>query len=150
MIYGIALLLFILGLSTGIPAIPQLLRMREIKKNSSTTTGIVQLNTGAHPNTGTTTGMMSSILGKVNYPQFFYRTPDEKELTIEVVDSSTFQSRRYKSGETVVIVYEKNAPWLAYVQKEWDNAFRDLWKAGGELLIAAILLVLGLIFKLPT
>ncbi len=150
MIYGIALLLFILGLATGIPAIPQLLRMRKIKQNSSTTTGVVQLNSGSHSNTGTMTGLMSSILGKVSYPQFFYRTQDEKERTIEVVDSSNFQSHRYKSGEAVEIVYDKDAPWRAYVQKEWDNAFRDLWKAGGELLIAAILLAIGLIFKLPT
>lgn len=149
MIYGIALLLFILGLSTGIPAIPQLLRMREIKKNSSTTTGMVQLNTGAHPNAGTTTGMMSSILGKVNHPQFLYRTPNEKELTIEVVDSSTFQAYRYKSGEAVEIIYDKNIPWLAYVQKEWEHAFRDLWLAGAELLVAAALLSIGLVFKLP-
>jgi hypothetical protein len=149
MIYGIALLLFILGLSTGIPSIPQLLRMREIKKNGSTTTGIVQLNTSAHPNTGTTTGMMSSILGKVNHPQFLYKTPDEKELTIEVIDSSTFQTYRYKSGETVEIVYDKNAPWLAYVQKEWDHAYRDLWLAGAEILTAAVLLSIGLAFKLP-
>jgi hypothetical protein len=149
MIYGIALLLFILGLSTGIPAIPPLLRMREIKKNSSTTTGIVQLNTGANPNEGTTTGMMSSILGKVNHPQFLYKTPDEKELTIEVIDSSTFQTYRYKPGETVEIVYDTNAPWLAYVQKEWEHAFRDLWLAGAELLAAAALLSIGLAFKLP-
>jgi hypothetical protein len=143
MIYGFSALLFILGLATGIPAIPQLLRMRKIKENSAATHGLVQLQ--STPNGG----LMTSVLGKVNHPQFLYRTPDNKEYTIEVVDSSTFKFYRYKSGESVEIVYDKSSPWLAYVKREWDIAFRDLWMAGGELLVSIILWNVGVAFKLP-
>ncbi len=143
MFYGFSVLLFILSLATGIPAIPQLLRMRRIKQNSATTSGLVHLHTAS------TGGLMTSFLGKVNYPQFLYRTPDEKEHTIEVVDSSAFKFYRYKSGDSVEIVYDKNAPWLAYVKKEWDNALRDLWLAGGELLVSIILWIIGRALKLP-
>jgi hypothetical protein len=143
MFYGFSVLLFMLSLATGIPAIPQLLRKRKIKQNSAITTGLATLNTGPSG------GLMSSILGKVNYPQIFYRTPDQKEWTIEVIDSSPFNFHRYKTGDTVEVVYDKSAPWMAYVQKEWDNALRDLWMAGGEILVAAVLWYIGRALNLP-
>ncbi len=143
MLYGFSALFFILSLSTGIPAIPQLLRMRKIKHDSASTTGMVTLDAGSAG------GSMSSILGKINYPQIFYRTPNGKEHTIEVIDGSAFKIYRYKSGDTVEVIYDKSSPWLAYVKKEWDNALRDLWLAGGELLVAIILWNIGLSLKLP-
>jgi hypothetical protein len=143
MIYAFSALLFVLSLATGIPAIPQLLRMREIKQNSASTTGLVILDAGSSG------GLLSSVLGKVNHPQFLYRTPDKKEYTIEVVDSSAFKFYRYKSGESVEIAYDKNAPWKAYVKKEWDNALRDLWMSGGELLVSIILWNIGRALNLP-
>lgn len=143
MVYGFSVLLFILGLATGIPAIPQLLRMRKIKQNSASTTGLVTVA----PNSAGV--RMIAFLGNVNHPQIFYRTPDEKEHTIEIVDSSNFKMYRYKSGESVGVVYNKNFPWEAYVKKEWDHALRDLWTAGGEVLVAVILWNIGLALKLP-
>lgn len=141
--YAFSVLLFILSLVTGIPAIPQLLRMRKIKQNSESTTGLVSL-------TPSSAGVrMVSFLGNVNYPKIFYRTPDEKEHTIEVIDSNNFKMYRYKSGEVVEVVYDKNTPWLAYVKKEWNNALRDLWMSGGELLISIILWNIGLALKIP-
>jgi hypothetical protein len=92
---------------------------------------------------------MSSIIGKISYPKISYITPDEKERTIEVIQSSSFQNHRYKSGDTVVVVYDKSAPWQAYLQKEWDYVLRDLWMAGGELLAAAALWTIGLALKIP-
>jgi hypothetical protein len=143
MIYGIALLVGILGLVTVIPAIPQLLRMRKIKQNSASTTGLVSLA----PNTSGV--RMAAFLGSVNHPQIFYRTPDGKELTLEVVDSSNFKLFRYKSGEAVGVVYDKNYPWEAYVTKEWDNALRDLWMGSGEVVAALALWYIGVAFNLP-
>ena len=144
MFYAFSALLFVLSLATGIPAILQFFRMRKVKPNSAATTGLVKLDVDS------SRGMMSSILGKVNHPQIFYQTPDKKEWTIEVIDSSPFNLLyRYKSGELVEVVYDKSAPWLAYVKKEWDSALRDLWLAGGELLIAIILWNIGLALKLP-
>ncbi len=143
MIYGISLLLFILGLVTVIPAIPQLLRMRKIKQNSMNTTGLVSLppdSTGVQ---------MVAFLGNTHYPQIYYRTSNEKEYKIEVIDSSNFKMYRYQSGESVGVVYNKNFPWEAYVTKEWKNALRDLWMGSGELLVAIILYYIGIAFNLP-
>jgi uncharacterized protein with PQ loop repeat len=143
MFYAFSALLFVLSLVTGIPAIPQLLRMRRIKQDSAITTGMVTLDAGPIG------WLMTSFLGSVSHPQIFYRTPNEKEFTIEVIDASAFKFRRYKSGDSVEVVYDKNTPWLAYVKKEWDNVLRDLWLAGGELLAAIILWNIGLALKLP-
>ena len=143
MIYGIALLLFILGLVTIIPAIPQFSRMRKIKQNSMNTTGLVSLPP-------VTTGIrMAAFLGNTRYPQIHYRTLDGKECKIEVVDSSSFNWYRYQSGESVDVVYNKNFPWEAYVTKEWKNALRDLWMGSGELSVAIILYYIGIAFNLP-
>jgi hypothetical protein len=141
--YAFSALLFVLSLVTGIPAIPQLFRMRKIKQDSASTTGLVTLEAGSIG------WLMSSFLGRVSYPQIFYRTANEKEYTIEVIDASAFKIRRYKSGDSVEVVYDKNAPWQAYVKKEWDNALRDLWMAGGELLVSIILWNIGLALNLP-
>jgi hypothetical protein len=149
MIYVLSTLLFVLSLITGLPAIPRLLRMRKIKPNSSTTIGVVRSNTPPNLNDSTGTGMMSSILGKISYPQISYETPDKKERTMEVIESSSFQIRHYKLGDSVKVVYDKNAPGLAYLQKEWDNALRDVWMSGAELLVAAALWGVGVAFHLP-
>ena len=88
-------------------------------------------------------------MGKISYPKISYKTSDEKERTIEVIQSSSFQNHRYKSGDAVVVVYDKNAPWLAYLQKEWDYVVRDLWMTGAELLLAVVLWSIGLALKIP-
>jgi hypothetical protein len=36
------------------------------------------------------------------------------------------------------------------VVKEWEAARRELWMAGGELLLAVVLWVTGVVFKLPS
>jgi hypothetical protein len=149
MIYAISALLFVLGLVTGLPAIPQLLRMRKIKQNSATATGAVLLGDHSHLNNGTMTGVMSSMLGKVSYVQISYETPDKKERAIEVIETVNFGIRRYKSGDSATVIYDKTIPSLAYVKKEWDKTLSDLWVAGGELLVAIILWNIGLALKLP-
>jgi hypothetical protein len=149
MIYAISALLFVLGLVTGIPAIPQFLRMRKIKQNSATATGAVLLGDRPHLNNGTMTGVMSSMLGKVSYVQISYETPDKKERAIEVIETVNFGIRRYKSGDSATVIYDKTIPSLAYVKKEWDKTLSDLWVAGGELLVAIILWNIGLALKLP-
>ena len=147
--YAFSVLLFVLSLVTGIPAIPHFFRMRKLKPNSSTTTGVVYLDIHPELNDSTEAGLMSSILGKISYPKITYKTPDGKERTLEVIQSSSFQIHRYKSNDLVEVVYDKNSPWLAYVKKEWDNTARDLWLAGGELLVSIILWNIGLALKLP-
>ena len=143
MIYAIALLLFILGLVSVIPAIPQFLRMQKIKQNSLTTTGLVSLT----PNSAGV--RMAAFLGNTNHPQISYRTLDEKEYSIEIVDSSNFNKYRYESGESVKVVYNKKSPSEAYLTKEWNAILRDLWVGGGELLVSLVLLYIGIAFNLP-
>lgn len=147
--YAISALLFVLSLVTGIPAILQFLRMRKIKQDSATATGAVLLGDRPHLNDGTMTGVMSSMLGKVSYVQISYQTPDKKERAIEIIESVNFGIRRYKSGDSAIVIYDKAIPSLAYVKKEWDKTLRDLWVAGGELLAAIILWNIGLALNLP-
>jgi hypothetical protein len=149
MAYAFSALLFILGLATGIPAILQFLRMRKIKQNSATTAGAVLLGDRPHLNDGEMTGVMSSILGKVSYVQISYQTPDNKERAIEIIETVNFGIRRYKSGDSAIVIYDKAIPSFAYVKKEWDKTLRDLWMAGGELLIATILWYVGHALNLP-
>ena len=143
MIYGFSVLLFILGLATGIPAIAPLLRMRKIKEVSSSTSGLVQVNDDLSG------GLMTSFLGRTRHPQILYEAPNGKELSIEVWDNSAFRLYRYKSGDSVEVVYDKTAPWLAYPRKEWDSMLRDLWTAGAEVLVAIVLWNIGTALHLP-
>lgn len=143
MAYGIAALLFILGLATGIPAIAPFLRMRKIKGDSAIATGIV------HVNDNPTGGLMTSFLGKTRHPQIVYEDPNGKELSIEVWDNSIYRLYRYKSGEAVQVIYDKSTPWLAYPHKEWDGALRDLWMGGGEVLTAIVIWNVAVALNLP-
>lgn len=143
MAYGIAALLFILGLATGIPAIAPFLRMRKIKEDSAIATGIV------HVNDNPTGGLMTSFLGKTRHPQIVYEDPKGKELSIEVWDNSIYRLYRYKSGEAVQVIYDKTAPWLAYPHKEWDGALRDLWMGGGEVIAAIVIWNIAAALHLP-
>lgn len=149
MAYVFSTLIFVLGLVTGLSVIPQLLRMQKIKQDSATAAGTVFLNDRPNLNDSTMTGLMSSMLGKVSYVQVSYQTPDQKERTIEIVESTNFQIRRYKSGDSVVVVYDKSLPSLAYVKKEWDSALRDLWMAGGEILVAVVIWNVSSALNLP-
>jgi hypothetical protein len=143
MFYAFSALLFVLSLVTGIPAILQFFRMRKIKQNSATATGMVKSDSSSLG------WLMSSELGRVSRPTITYQTPEKKELSIEVVDSNAFKIRRYELGETVVVVYNKADPWQAYVEKEYHAVLRDLRMAGGELLVAVLLWNIGLALKLP-
>lgn len=141
MLFGFSFLFFLLSIATWITAIPRFLRMRKINQNSAATTGLAIL-------VDSPVGILvSPLTGKVNRFQILYRTTDDKEHMIEVIDANVFKIYRYTSGDPVEIVYDKNAPWQAYVQQDWSNTIRDLWLAAGELLASVILLATGL--KIP-
>lgn len=143
MIYGISLLLFLLGLSTGIPAILLLRRMETIKRSSASASGVVR--TVGRSNLGW------NFLGEVGRsarPLVAFRVED-KEHEVEMTDTSGFLNRRYDAGNTVEVVYHKDMPWKAYLTTEWNYTRRDLWMAAGEIVLAGVLWGVGIYFGLP-
>jgi len=74
---------------------------------------------------------------------------NDKEYEVEMTDTSGFLNRRYNSGETVEVVYQKGEPWNAYLQHERTLARRDQWKALGEIFLAAVLWAIGAYLGIP-
>ncbi len=143
MFYAFSVLFFVLGLSTGIPALLQWRRMEAIRRSSATTFGVVRAV--GRSNIGW------NFLGEVGRsarPLVAFRIQD-KEYEVEMTDTSGFLNRRYNSGETVEVVYEKGEPWNAYLQHEWALARRDQWKALGEIVLAAVLWAIGAYLGMP-
>lgn len=138
MIYGISLLFFLLGLSTGIPAILLVRRMENVRKHSSTTYGVVR-SIGNYP---------GFLFGRSVRPLVAFRVQDTEHLT-EMTDNSGFFNPRYQAGNTVEVVYHKEAPWKAYLTTEWNYTRRDLWVGVGEIVFAAVLWGVGIYFGLP-
>ena len=143
MIYAISALFFILGLSTGIPALLQWKRMETIKRFSLTTSGVVR-TVGASNNGWNFLGE----LGRSARPLVAFRAND-KEYEVEMTDNSGFMNRRYEAGATVEVVYHKEKPWSAFLIEEWNYTHRDLWIAAGETAFAAVLWGVGRYFGLP-
>lgn len=142
MIYAFSVLFLLLGLSTGIPAFFQWKRMETIRQSSETTFGVIR-------SVGSSGGW--NFLGEVGRsarPLVAFRARD-KEYEVEMTDSSGFMNRRYESGATVEVVYEKDMPWSAYLTLERNFTRRDLWIAVGEVILAIVLWSVGKIFGLP-
>ncbi|MBI3169327.1 MAG: hypothetical protein HYZ22_12660 [Chloroflexi bacterium] len=142
MLYVYSVLLFALGLATGIPAILLFRRMENIRKHSSTTFGVVRSAGESRE---------WNFLGEVGRsarPLVAFRVQDTEHL-VEMTDSSGFMNRRYETGVTVEVVYQKETPWKAYLQKEWQIARRDLWIAAAELVAAAVLWGVGVYLGIP-
>ena len=143
MIYAISALIFLLALSTGIPALLQWRRMETIRQSSDTTSGVVR--TVGRSNLGW------NFLGEVGRsarPLVAFRVQDT-EHEVEMTDNSGFMNRRYDAGNTVEVVYHKDMPWKAYLISEWNYTRRDLWMAAGEIVLAGVLWSVGIYFGLP-
>ncbi|MDO8754803.1 MAG: DUF3592 domain-containing protein [Anaerolineales bacterium] len=143
MFYAFSVLFLVLGLVTGAPAVFRSIQMKKIRQNSSTTVGMIK---SSQSSLG---WLMTSELGKVSRPLILFHTPDDKEHIIEIIDNRGFLSRRYETGESVDVVYDKSAPEKAYLKREWDIARRDLWKAAVEIVSAAVLWAVGVSLGIP-
>lgn len=142
MIYGFALLFFLLALVTGIPALRNLLRMRQINKNAGSTTGYVA-------SMGNALGWLwTSDFGNVARPNIKYESPSGKEMAIEVVTGNMFTVLRYEQGMAVEVVFDRSAPWDAYARPEWMENLKDLWIGLGGLVLSIALVITGRIFGL--
>ncbi len=138
MFYVFSVLFFILGLSTGIPAILLFRRMENVRKQSSTAPGVVR-------SIGNYRGF---LFGRSVRPLVAFRVQDTEHL-VEMTDSSGFFNPRYEAGEAVKVVYHKETPWKAYLTLEWALTRRDLWKAAAEIILAAVLWAVGVSLGIP-
>ncbi|HNE06260.1 MAG TPA: hypothetical protein PLT08_17165 [Anaerolineales bacterium] len=141
--YAFSALFFILALTTGIPALLQLRRMETIKRSSATTSGVVRMV--GRSNIGW------NFLGEVGRsarPLVAFHVGD-KEFEVEMTDNSGFMNRRYDTGNTVEVVYQKEEPWKAYLTMERTFTRRDLWIALGEIALAMMFWGIGVYLKIP-
>ncbi len=150
MIYGISLLLLILGLVVGVPAIRRFASMLAIKKKSGKTVGNVASRESAINTGGWLLGAVSAS-EVVNHerPLVTYQAPAGKEMSVEVIPSNFLSRRKYTTGETVEVAYDLSEPWHAYVTREWNATLREIWIGIGILVIAAILWIVGYVYHLP-
>jgi hypothetical protein len=150
MIYNLSLLLSILGLVVGIPALRRLMHMLTIRQNSRMVTGSVISTKSAMNSAGWLMGMVSaSEMVNHDRPLVTYRFPEGKEMSIEVVPSNFLSSRRYRIGETVEVAYDRSEPWHAYLVREWRATLRELGIGTVTFLVGVILWIIGRIYNLP-
>jgi hypothetical protein len=142
MIFGFALLTFLLALVTGIPATRALLRMREINQHRAETAGTVTSSKSA------TGWLWTSSYGNQDRPLVQYRSPKGEEMVLQIVTSSIVPQRRYEPGQAVTVVYDTTMTGSAYVKDEWQVAVRDAWIAGAALIVTVILLIAGILLTL--
>ncbi|HNA90518.1 MAG TPA: hypothetical protein PK989_14485 [Anaerolineales bacterium] len=143
MIYSISFLIFLLALSTGIPAILQWRRMEAIRQSSGTTSGVVRMV--GRSNLGWN---FLGEIGRSARPLVAFNVQD-KEFEVEMTDTSGFMNRRYEAGNTVQVVYSQESPWKAYLTSEWNFTRRDMWIAAGEIILAIVLWETGVYLGLP-
>ncbi len=144
MIYGISMLLILLGLVMGIPAIRQLLNMKNIQRNSATTQGKVSSSKNMLGS-----GTWTAALGNQDRPLIQYYSSSGAELVFEVNTSSIFPKRRYEVGQALEITYDSAYPSRAYITQERTVALRELWLSGGALVIGIVFWITGRVYNLP-
>lgn len=150
MIYNFSLLLTVLGLVVGVPALRRLRYMLTINKNSSTTLGSVISTESAMNSAGWLFGMASaSEIVNHDRPLVTYQSPDGEEMSIEVVPSNFLSRRKYRIGESVEVAYDLSEPWHAYLIREWRATLRDFGIGTASFLVGLSLWIIGRVFKLP-
>lgn len=143
MIYGLSLLLGLLSLVLLIPAVRQILRMREINRNRATADGTVISSKSSMG------WMWTAAFGNQDRPLIRYQSPKGVEMILEVTTSSVFPVRRYESGQHLTIVYDKDMPGRAYAQPEMYVMKREIYLGMGALALAVGLWIIGRIYNLP-
>lgn len=150
MIYNLSLLLTVLGLVVGSPALKRMRYMLTIKKNSGRTTGNVVSTKSAMNTAGWLFGMVSaSEMVNHDRPLVTYQPPHGKEMSIDVVPSNFLSRRRYRTGDSVEVAYDLTEPWRAYVVREWMATARDLWIGAAMSIVGVILWIVGRVYNLP-
>ena len=162
MIYVFSLLLLLLGPVMCIPAIRQLLNMRDINKNKTTTQGkVLSLNSllgvqggrlatpSNQARSASAWGWWTAGLGNQDRPLIQYHSDSGADLVLEITTSSLLYKRRYETGQAVDVTYDSTSPSRAYAAPEWNSVLRELWMGSGALSIGIILWVIGRVYNLP-
>ena len=142
MFYGFSVLFFVLSLVTGFPALLRLSKMEKIRKNGSSTFGAVR---AADSDLG---WLMTGAMGRVTHPLIEFQVNGQKHI-IQVNDNRGFLAPRYDAGDSLEVIYDKDAPWKAYIQQEWRIALLDLSKSVVEIILAVVLWETGVSLGMP-
>ena len=143
MIYGFSLLILLLGLVVGIPALRKMVYMRDIKKNGVSTMGNVKSTKSAMG------WMWAAEFGNQDRPLISYQSPEGNEMILEVTTSSVLPKRNYQPGEAVEVLFDVTRPGRAYLLREWKAVLSDIWIGIGALITAIFLWVVGRVYNLP-
>jgi len=143
MIYGISLVLGILGVVLLYPAARKLLFMRDVRRNSGSTPGTVSSTKSA------TGWLWAAAFGNQDRPLVHYVTPRGTEMVLEINSSNFLPQRNYEPGQMIEVLYDKESPGRAFAAREWPAALRDFLLGTGVLLFAIFLWVAGRIYNLP-
>jgi hypothetical protein len=143
MIYGFSLLFGLLSMVVLIPAIRQMLRMREINRNCAFTDGMVISSKSSMG------WMWTAAFGNQDRPLIRYQSPKGAEMILEVVTGSVLPMRRYEPGQSLTVVYDRDMPGRAYAQPEMGVMKREIFLGLGALIMAIGLWVIGRVFNLP-
>lgn len=142
MFYSFAVLCFVLGLVTALPALLRLSKMEKIRKNGISTFGAVS---SAESDLG---WRLTGALGRVTHPLIEFQVNEQKHV-IQVNDNRGFLAPRYDRGDTLEVVYDKDTPWKAYIKQEWFIARADLLKSIIEIILAIVLWETGVSLGMP-
>jgi hypothetical protein len=150
MIYGIAMLLIVLGLLVASSALRKIIRMQKIKRNSRRTQGTVESTASAMNTGGWLLGAVSAS-EMVNHqrPLVSYHPDAGTEMSIEFVPSNFLSGRKYRAGDFVDVAYDRAEPWRAFVVREWAAAWRDAWLGSALSILGIFLWVAGRIYDMP-
>ena len=150
MIYGISMLLLVLGIVVALPAFRKLVYMRRIKKTSQTALGRVESTDNAIQGQRSFMGMfVADEVVNHQKPLIRYQPAQEKEMSIEVIPSTFLSARKYEAGESVEVAYDLSEPWRAYPLREWTATARDLWIGTILMIVGIALWIVGRAYNLP-
>lgn len=142
MLEGLAILVAIYGLTILLPAISNYQKMREINKNCQSVPGTVV-------RASSSVNMLAGPLGGTAYrTSIHYRPPTSQEsFEIYMRDHNLLMTRKYSAGDTVEVIYNVDAPHLAYPKLEWRIILQDFRGAAICFVVAILLVVFASIIK---
>jgi hypothetical protein len=134
MLYGLAFLVVVYGLTIFLPAIGNFRRMREINRNSKSVLGVVA-------ETSSTRNILAGPFGGTAYRTMICYKPDEarEPYQIYIRDHNLLMTKTYSQGDTVEVIYDLDAHHLSYPKPEWQSTLRDFWNCAFCLILAALL-----------